>query len=590
LKWVDFIGLSYKMRAMTPACWSLSRLLLLSSLSSWLLLLLLFIGRTTDTTTAAAFVCTTVPAVARTTVRRGQWCRNHRKNQNSNSNNDNGRLLLWRLHQTTTPAAPQPTPRFFMDDTPPLVTTSRMANSSSMKSDGTSSSTTTTTAVHELIAGDIGWNSLVGEADRAFRHGIQLEKNGQARKAAAYFHEAATLYQCALDRPKEFGPVTSLSFADGRSILAYACLSLAFLNMDVLKNPMAASRLFRLAGDNVPTAVSLDGMGMALEAADAPLLEAVKAYRQALEYDPGNAKVRFHLAVALERLGTSTSTSTVATTTTTTTTTAPTTAAAATDSETTTTSSGGVVLDGTTTDDDSTSSTSSGSSSSYSEEADGILDALRREPIDHSCLVDSWGYVRYHTRKIRPYPNLYQGTREMLELAINHALINDDALICEFGVGSGRSLRLLQEIVELSQQIHGFDTFTGLPQAWGSVPAGTYSTGGIVPTMEGKVVFHKGLFRDTIPPFLAESKRTAFLSYANIDCRLYSSTVDILEALYARVVPGTIIVFSGYTCHGTWRQDLFRAWRECCKRFGWKYDYLGFSLSTKQAVVRVTHA
>jgi tetratricopeptide (TPR) repeat protein len=471
-----------------------------------------------------------------------------------------------------------------MDDTSPLVT-SRMANSI-MKSDGTSSSTTTTTttAVHELIAGDIGWNSLVGEADRAFRHGIQLEKNGQARKAAAYFHEAATLYQCALDRPKEFGPVTSLSFADGRSILAYACLSLAFLNMDVLKNPMAASRLFRLAGDNVPTAVSLDGMGMALEAADAPLLEAVKAYRQALEFDPGNAKVRFHLAVALERLGAST-TSTAATVTTTTTT-APTTAA---DSETSKVS-GGVVLDGTTTDDDSSTISTSGSSSSYSEEADGILDALRREPIDHSCLVDSWGYVRYHTRKIRPYPNLYQGTREMLELAINHALINDDALICEFGVGSGRSLRLLQEIVELSQQIHGFDTFTGLPQAWGSVPAGTYSTGGIVPTMEGKVVFHKGLFRDTIPPFLAESKRTAFLSYANIDCRLYSSTVDILEALYARVVPGTIIVFSGYTCHGTWRQDLFRAWRECCKRFGWKYDYLGFSLSTKQAVVRVTHA
>jgi hypothetical protein len=293
-------------------------------------------------------------------------------------------------------------------------------------------------------------------------------------------------------------------------------------------------------------------MGMALEAAGKPLMEAVKAYRQALEFDPTNAKVRFHLAVALDRLGHATATATSTSTTTT---------------------------------------TADQSSTSYSEEADRILDALRREPVDRGfCLVDSWGYVRYHTRKIQPYPNLYRGTREMLELAISHAVINNDALLCEFGVGSGRSLRLLQELVELSQQIHGFDTFTGLPQPWGNVPAGTYSTGGIVPTMEGNVIFHKGLFRDTIRPFLAEAAPTAFLSYANIDCRLYSSTVDILEALYARIVPGTIIVFSGYTCHGTWRHDLFRAWRECCKRFGWKYDYLGFSLSTKQAVVRVTHA
>lgn len=39
------------------------------------------------------------------------------------------------------------------------------------------------------MAGDLQWNSLVGEADRAFRLGVQLEKNGQASKASAAFHE-----------------------------------------------------------------------------------------------------------------------------------------------------------------------------------------------------------------------------------------------------------------------------------------------------------------------------------------------------------------------------------------------------------------
>jgi hypothetical protein len=115
--------------------------------------------------------------------------------------------------------------------------------------------------------------------------------------------------------------------------------------------------------------------------------------------------------------------------------------------------------------------------------------------------------------------------------------------------------------------------------------------------MDGNVYFHKGLFRDSIPRFLETASgigskanandRHAFLAFANIDCDLYTSTLDILEAFEGRVVPGTVLVFDEYVCHATWRQDEFRAWRECCKRFGWKYEYLGFSFSTKQAVVRV---
>ena len=98
--------------------------------------------------------------------------------------------------------------------------------------------------------------------------------------------------------------------------------------------------------------------------------------------------------------------------------------------------------------------------------------------------------------------------------------------------------------------------------------------------------FHKGLFTDTIPQFL-KSNPNVPLAFANIDCDLYSSTYDILEAFHSRIVPGTILVFDEYICHPTWRQDEFRAWRECCKRFGWTYEYLAFSLSSKQAVVRV---
>jgi tetratricopeptide (TPR) repeat protein len=487
----------------------------------------------------------------------------------------------------------------------------------------TTASNTRNSAVHELVSGDIAWNAYLGEADRSFRQGIQLEKNGQARKAASAFHEAATLYQCFLDSPTEFGHVTTLTEPqDCASILAYACLSLGFLNLDALENPHAAVRLYQLATDMVPTAVSYDGIGQSLEAGaggggEAALFTAIAAYRHALTLQPDNAKVQFHLAVALDRLLPTTTTND--------------------DSD-----------DTPTTDDNDTTTTTTSSMQQHhhnnKEEASALFEQLRRREAVHACLVDSWGYVRWHMRRrkhhnrscssIHPNDrhtlNLYRGTRGMLELALAAAMPlitttgtsttngqqQQNGLVCEFGVGSGRTLRMTQEIVPLNTVLHGFDTFTGLPQPWGSQPAGAYSTGGKVPVMDnvvvhhhnndnndrnnkyntttttGSIFFHKGLFRDTLTPFLQSDAvgPDTFLAYANIDCRLYSSTIDILEAMRGRIRPGTIILFSEYICHPTWRNDEFRAFRECCKRFGWKYEYLAFSLSTKQAVVRVTDA
>ncbi len=204
---------------------------------------------------------------------------------------------------------------------------------------------------------------------------------------------------------------------------------------------------------------------------------------------------------------------------------------------------------------------------------------------------------RWHTRRIpNDQLNLHLGTRSILQIGIEAAMdliVNDNGLVCEFGVAYGRSLRMIQELLPLDNPLHGFDTFHGLPVTWGDAPAGTYSTGGTLPNMEGQVYFHKGIFRDTIPNFL-ESRPTKNdyepLAFANIDCAMYGSTLEILEEIHGRVVPGTVFVFADYIGHPTWRQDEFRAWRECCKRFGWQYEYLGFSFATKQVVVRVTSA
>lgn len=372
-----------------------------------------------------------------------------------------------------------------------------------------------------------------GEADVAFRQGMALEKSGQARAASSSFLEAATLYQCCLDNT-EFGHVTFLEKTQVQTVLSYICVRLAHLSHDALGDAKAAMRLYEQAIviDPKPSAVSYDGMGTCIEASGGDLREALAAYRAANILMPTNKAVIFHMAVALERLG-------------------------------------------------------------ETDEAEQLWEKLRREEAKYACWVDSFGYVRWHTRKVpRDELNLYMGTRGMLQVALDAAmpLIHEGGLVCEFGVASGRSLRQTQELLPLGTPIHGFDTFTGLPQRWGDEPAGAYSTGGIIPTMEGEVYFHKGLFADSIPEFLKEVPGDTFVAFANIDCDLYSSTLDILEALHGRIVTGTILVFDEYLGHATWRQDEFRAWRECCKRFGWQYEYLAFSLATNQAVVRVTDA
>lgn len=402
------------------------------------------------------------------------------------------------------------------------------------------------------------------EADRAFRYAISLESAGLPRTAHAAYHEAATLFQCFLDST-EFSHVTNLGNTQDETedhenlhkYLVYSCLRLAFLSQDALSDPKAALRLYKEAAildTSQPSAEAYDGIGTATEASLGDLQEAVAAYETALTileqeqeilrnnsvdeyyYNQDNSgSVKFHLGVALERL-------------------------------------------------------------QKTEEAEEIFENLRRSEAKYSSLVDSWGYIRWHTRRIEETElNLYMGTRDMLKIGTDAAMQiiqEQDGLVCEFGVAKGRSMRLIQELLPLDTPIHGFDTFTGLPQSWNSLPAGAFSTNGDIPNIEGEVFFHRGLFRDSIPAFLnslkGESKQP--LAFANIDALLYGSTLDILESVHSRVVPGTVFVFADYCCHPTWRQDEFRAWRECCKRFGWTYEYLGFSLATKQAVVRVTGA
>lgn len=193
--------------------------------------------------------------------------------------------------------------------------------------------TAPTTALRASIA------TATGEADRAFRLGLQLEKSGLCRAASAAFHEASTLYQCFLDfanndnegSENRFSHVTTLqqqSNADNndndneevRAVLAYACIRLAHLSNDAFGDSRAATRLYRLSKkiDVTPSAVAWSGIGNGIEGSvdyldggdetvwRETMHRAIDAYRESVALTGGlgggsrNGEVLFHLAVALE--------------------------------------------------------------------------------------------------------------------------------------------------------------------------------------------------------------------------------------------------------------------------------------------------
>lgn len=210
--------------------------------------------------------------------------------------------------------------------------------------------------------------------------------------------------------------------------------------------------------------------------------------------------------------------------------------------------------------------------------ADAAFTAFDSQCPDQDFLTDSWSYVREHRT---PETRIFADSYRTLRFALDAASVS--GMVAEFGVSQGHSLRVLAR--HAGQTVHGFDSFLGLPEAWGSNPAGTYSTGGHLPAMPGNAQLHRGWFADTLPDF-ADSHEGP-LRLANIDCDLYSATVTVFAHLGTRMVSGTVLVFDEYICNAQWREDEFRAFQEFMAARPGGYTYLAFNPFTKQAVVRL---
>ena len=151
----------------------------------------------------------------------------------------------------------------------------------------------------------------------------------------------------------------------------------------------------------------------------------------------------------------------------------------------------------------------------------------------------------------------------------------------EFGVWNGISFKLL---INTFKKGFGFDTFTGIPEAWHDEPEGKYSAFGAVPKIEGGE-FIVGKFEDTLPKFFAQERPVA--SLINFDADLYSSTLCALNNSNKVIDKKTILVFDEFIINNKWEEDEYKALNEFCDKLGYSYDVIAISFFTKQVAVKL---
>jgi len=115
-------------------------------------------------------------------------------------------------------------------------------------------------------------------------------------------------------------------------------------------------------------------------------------------------------------------------------------------------------------------------------------------------------------------------------------------LYLEFGVFRGRTIRYwATKLRNPASHLHGFDSFEGLPEAWGPHTKGTFDVGGKVPDIaDPRVCFFKGWFEETLPTYVVPDHEVLVMI---MDADLYTSTAYVLRRLEPYIRPGTYIYF-----------------------------------------------
>ena len=117
----------------------------------------------------------------------------------------------------------------------------------------------------------------------------------------------------------------------------------------------------------------------------------------------------------------------------------------------------------------------------------------------------------------------------------------------EFGVAGGYSFKWwLNHNNNADSKFYGFDTFEGLPEDFGPFAKGTMAAAlESLNITDPRASFYKGLFQDTLVPFLDQYKSNR-KKLIHMDADIFSATLFALSQLYKHLNDGDIILFDEF--------------------------------------------
>jgi O-methyltransferase len=142
----------------------------------------------------------------------------------------------------------------------------------------------------------------------------------------------------------------------------------------------------------------------------------------------------------------------------------------------------------------------------------------------------------------------------------------------EFGVATGASFKWwMAHNANADSRFYGFDTFEGLPEDFGHVSKGSFAaTVESLNITDPRASFYKGIFQDTLTPFLDQYKSSR-RKLIHMDADLFSATIFSLSQLYRFLRDGDIILFDEFAVP----KHEFMAFKIFTESFYTRYEVIG---------------
>lgn len=140
--------------------------------------------------------------------------------------------------------------------------------------------------------------------------------------------------------------------------------------------------------------------------------------------------------------------------------------------------------------------------------------------------------------------SLVDERKELFDLVASE-VGDQEVLYLEFGVYQGRTIACWSKLLKNPKsQLHGFDSFEGLPESWNTLPKGAFSAKGMIPMIDDpRVKFFKGWFEESLASYEPPPHEVLII---NIDADVYSSASTVLDKLSPHIVPGTYLYFDEF--------------------------------------------